>query len=94
MFDIPIPGWLFKSKSRTREKTNLYVFLTPQIIRNQADARAVTRSRRDSLGEIEEGIIKLNEKNVLKKENGKSKKNWSKYPTSISIEYLISPKSF
>lgn len=30
--DIPIIGYLFKSLSRKREKTNLYVFLTPRII--------------------------------------------------------------
>src|SRR5512145_154121 len=30
--DIPILGWLFKSRTVSREKTNLYVFLTPRII--------------------------------------------------------------
>lgn len=35
--DIPILGWLFKSKSVRKEKSNLLVFLTPQIIRNSKD---------------------------------------------------------
>ena len=35
--DIPVLGWLFKSNSRTKEKTNLMVFITPQIIRNEND---------------------------------------------------------
>ncbi len=35
--DIPIIGWLFKSKSTTKKKTNLVVFITPSIVRNPAD---------------------------------------------------------
>jgi general secretion pathway protein D len=30
--DIPILGYLFKSLSKNREKTTLYIFLSPQII--------------------------------------------------------------
>lgn len=32
--DIPILGWLFKGKTTRREKTNLLVFITPHIIRD------------------------------------------------------------
>jgi general secretion pathway protein D len=39
--DIPIIGWLFKSRGKSKEKTNLLVFLTPKIIRTQSDARQV-----------------------------------------------------
>lgn len=35
--DIPILGWLFKSKTTETNKVNLVVFLTPKIIRNVAD---------------------------------------------------------
>ncbi|MBT4760625.1 MAG: type II secretion system secretin GspD [Bdellovibrionaceae bacterium] len=35
--DIPILGWLFKSKSVTKSKTNLVVFITPTIIRGNSD---------------------------------------------------------
>lgn len=35
--DIPILGWLFKSESNTKKKTNLVVFITPKIVRNPAD---------------------------------------------------------
>lgn len=35
--DIPILGWLFKSKSTSKAKTNMLVFLTPKIIRTQED---------------------------------------------------------
>jgi general secretion pathway protein D len=31
--DVPVIGWLFKHKSRTKEKTNLLVFITPHIVK-------------------------------------------------------------
>ncbi len=40
--DIPILGWLFKTKSTTDEKTNLLIFITPKIIRNGDDLDDVT----------------------------------------------------
>ncbi|WP_189582788.1 secretin N-terminal domain-containing protein [Litorimonas cladophorae] len=43
--DIPVAGKLFQSKGRTRNKTNLMVFLRPTIIRNAADARPLTQER-------------------------------------------------
>src|SRR4030042_5249009 len=36
--DTPFLGWAFKAMSRGREKSNLFVFITPPIIRNQAEA--------------------------------------------------------
>lgn len=39
--DIPLLGWLFKSHSMKSEKTNLMVFITPQIIRNPDDSGKV-----------------------------------------------------
>lgn len=35
--DIPILGWLFKSRKIQKKKTNLLVFLTPKIIRTLGD---------------------------------------------------------
>jgi general secretion pathway protein D len=60
--DIPLLGWLFKAKTVTREKTNLYVFLTPQIVRTQKDARNLYEEKRETMGNVEEGVIKLNQK--------------------------------
>ncbi len=60
--DIPIMGWLFKAKTVTREKTNLYIFLTPHIVRTQKDAGKLYLEKRGSMGEVVEGIIKLNER--------------------------------
>ncbi len=36
--DIPILGWLFKSKNVSKAKKNLIVFITPKIIRNAQDS--------------------------------------------------------
>lgn len=35
--DIPILGWLFKSKISQKKKKNLMIFITPRIIRNSQD---------------------------------------------------------
>jgi len=43
--DIPVAGKLFQSKGKTRNKTNLTVFLRPTIIRNASDARPLTEGR-------------------------------------------------
>ncbi|WP_225433160.1 type II secretion system secretin GspD [Thauera sedimentorum] len=45
--DIPFAGELFKYTSRKRAKTNLVVFLRPQIIRDQDDYAEMSRSRYD-----------------------------------------------
>jgi general secretion pathway protein D len=60
--DIPFLGWLFKTKSKSREKTNLYIFLTPHIVRTQADAAKIYQEKVGTLETVEEGVIKLNEK--------------------------------
>ncbi|HRI39446.1 MAG TPA: secretin N-terminal domain-containing protein, partial [Nitrospira sp.] len=46
--DIPWLGWLFKSQNRQTEKLNLLVFLTPNLIRDDADmAELNARKARD-----------------------------------------------
>jgi len=43
--DIPLIGELFKSRARSRSKTNLMVFIRPTILRTQADAAALAAQR-------------------------------------------------
>ncbi|NJC06583.1 general secretion pathway protein D [Sphingomonas kaistensis] len=43
--DLPVLGNLFRSKSRSKAKTNLMVFIRPTIIRSAADARRITAQR-------------------------------------------------
>lgn len=45
--DIPIIGWLFKSRNSSKEKTNLMVFLTPKIIRTPEDSKKVLTQKID-----------------------------------------------
>jgi general secretion pathway protein D len=51
--DLPLLGYLFKSKKRTTQKTNLLIFLTPYIIKDQADLKNIferkLRERREFL---------------------------------------------
>ncbi len=39
--DIPVLGWLFRSTTNKKTKTNLLLVLTPYIIRDQADFRRI-----------------------------------------------------
>ena len=43
--DIPVVGELFKSRSKSRAKTNLMVFIRPTIVRTREEARQVTAQR-------------------------------------------------
>lgn len=49
--DIPLMGWLFKTKSKTRKKTNLMILLTPHIVKDAADLAEMTRIQRESFGD-------------------------------------------
>jgi general secretion pathway protein D len=39
--DIPLLGWLFRDTATQKQKSNLLLFLTPYIIRDQADFRRI-----------------------------------------------------
>ncbi len=45
--DIPVIGWLFKSRSISKQKTNMMIFLTPKIIRNADDQRELLSKKMD-----------------------------------------------
>lgn len=51
--DIPIIGELFKSRSRTRSKTNLMVFIRPTILRSRADGDRLTARRYDYVRDMQ-----------------------------------------
>ncbi|MGQ0538263.1 MAG: secretin N-terminal domain-containing protein [Gemmatimonadaceae bacterium] len=51
--DLPIIGYFFKRESRNRTRSEIAIFVTPYIVRTDADADAIrerTRSRLDSVG--------------------------------------------
>lgn len=47
--DIPILGWLFKFKTTKVEKTNLMIFITPYIIKTEADIAELTKKKGNAL---------------------------------------------
>ncbi|MBU1161000.1 MAG: type II secretion system secretin GspD [Proteobacteria bacterium] len=62
--DIPLLGYLFKTTARGGDKTNLYVFITPHVVENPAEAKAILDSKKDEIDKIKEGKIKMYEKNI------------------------------
>ncbi|RLB12577.1 MAG: type II secretion system protein GspD [Deltaproteobacteria bacterium] len=58
---IPGLGWLFKSQYNSRNRTNLFIFLTPRIVETPGDARVIYRKKKDLIEqlEIKGGVIKL-----------------------------------
>ncbi len=57
--EIPGLGWMFKSVSDSREKTNLYIFLTPHVIENPMEAEDLYQKKKQEIDAIEEGQIKM-----------------------------------
>lgn len=53
--DIPLLGTLFSTQSKSRMRTELLVMITPHVIRDQRDARALTEDLRSQL--INAGLV-------------------------------------
>lgn len=77
--DLPGIGYLFKTESRKRNKTNLMVFLRPVVMRTQDDASRMSMDRYDYVRGEQRGIavqkmpllpIESNELPSLKLSNG------------------------
>ncbi len=51
--DIPLVGELFKSRSRSRSKTNLMVFIRPTILRSREDGDRLTARRYDYVRDMQ-----------------------------------------
>ncbi|OQY51239.1 MAG: type II secretion system protein GspD [Desulfobacteraceae bacterium 4572_87] len=56
---LPLLGWLFKGTSKNRQKTNLFIFLTPRIIQNPSEARKIYLNKKEQIETIKEGVIKM-----------------------------------
>jgi general secretion pathway protein D len=56
--DMPLLGWLFRKQSDESTKTNLYVFLTPRVIKNPGEASGIYQKKREQLDTIKKGDIK------------------------------------
>jgi general secretion pathway protein D len=58
--DIPVLGWLFRKRTESSQKTNLYIFLTPRVIKSPAEAQEIFKDKTTGQpGIVKEGGIKL-----------------------------------
>ena len=57
--DLPILGWMFRSTEQEEQKTNLYIFLTPRVIKSPAEAETVYQEKKGQMNTIQGGEIKL-----------------------------------
>ncbi len=57
---IPILGYLFRSKTNSLDKKNLYIFITPRIIVNPGEAVNVYEEKKEHINSIKEGVIRMN----------------------------------
>ena len=60
--EVPLLGWLFKKESEEVVKTNLYIFLTPRVIKNPGEALGIFQQKKEQIDTIKEGQIKYYEK--------------------------------
>jgi general secretion pathway protein D len=47
--DIPLLGWLFRNTNQDSVKTNLYIFITPRVIKNPEDAIRVYEGKKEQI---------------------------------------------
>ena len=68
--DVPVLGHLFRTASDARQRTNLLIFITPRIVKDQYDAREVTYERRNQLrGDIVGNDVYPPRREVLENRN-------------------------
>jgi len=60
--DIPGLGWLFSSIGKGNTKTNLFVFLTPRVLKGQEEIQKLYQKKRDEIDKADESSIKLYKK--------------------------------
>jgi len=51
--DIPILGWLFKTSSVKKQKTNLLVFLTPHVVKEADSLAQITKDKEKEFAKLE-----------------------------------------
>ncbi len=67
--DIPLLGWLFKSRSETEAKTNLFIFITPHIVENPAELAEIYYEKRDVMEQVQPGSSEIPDKFFHKQSN-------------------------
>jgi len=60
--DIPALRWLFSALSRSQNKTNLFVFLTPYIITSPTEAKEIHDRKKENMEGVQGGAVKMYKK--------------------------------
>ena len=57
--DIPVLGNAFKSRSSGSDRTNLFIFLNPRVVKNTLEAKEIYQEKKDEMDELQKQEIKL-----------------------------------
>jgi general secretion pathway protein D len=60
--DIPGLRWLFSALSRSENKTNLFVFITPYVIESSIEAKEIYDEKNEVMQGVQGGAVKMYEK--------------------------------
>ncbi|HQB31510.1 MAG TPA: hypothetical protein PLO86_12130, partial [Syntrophales bacterium] len=64
--NIPVIGWLFKYQSSSRERRNLYIFITPRIVETPVEARKLYDEKKEDIQKTEDQVIETYRRNRLR----------------------------
>jgi general secretion pathway protein D len=87
--DLPVVGWLFRSKQSGRNKRNLVVLVTPRIVRGSTD-----RITQEGLAEFQNANVDLLfDENVIRKVRRKHKSRHKYWPSQEAISEMVDETS-
>jgi len=74
--DIPVLGWAFKTVGEGLDKTNLYIFLTPRVVKNTLELKKLYKEKKENIDSVKKGEVSLYEKiNMFGKSEDDEQKN-------------------
>jgi general secretion pathway protein D len=71
--NIPVIGWLFKYQSSSRERRNLYIFITPRIVETPVEAQKLYDEKKEDIQKTEDKVIETYRRNRLRIDDEKRK---------------------
>ncbi|MFH0729265.1 MAG: type II secretion system secretin GspD [Pseudomonadota bacterium] len=57
--DVPFLGRFFRSMGQSNLKTNLYIFITPRVIKNPSEAAAIATQKQKEVNLVQDGNVKM-----------------------------------
>ena len=68
--DIPGLGWLFKTSTKTRKKTNLIILLTPKIVKDDTDLATISSEQRVLFGDAAKDMGPVDAQKIINDKGG------------------------